>query len=29
MIARRQLDLMKDGATLINTARGAVVDQER
>jgi len=28
MIGRRQLDLMKDGATLINTARGAIVDQD-
>jgi phosphoglycerate dehydrogenase-like enzyme len=28
MIGRRQLALMKDGAVLINTARGALVDQE-
>ena len=28
MISREQLALMQDGATLINTARGAVVDEE-
>lgn len=28
MIDRRRLGLMRDGATLINTARGALVDQE-
>lgn len=27
MIDRRRLDLMKDGATLINTARGALIDE--
>lgn len=28
MIARRQLALMRDGTTLINTARGIIVDQQ-